>query len=164
MFLSINLFFSTIIIQGDKKIKENLDPESLKLCEQQAEGYSMKIGCIDENYGVFAHEMYFSGLLFILIFFLFIKPNPKHVFFSPGLMIIWMFLSELILWLFHIPIIWVVPLEGDVGILNNLYFSLNMSTFILILFLLLSFIGGFLGIGLSDLIRKHKKKVPLVQS
>lgn len=152
-----NLFLTTNRIQNAKKDNINLDPINLALCEERGNQYSMDIGCIKESFGVSTYFMYLASSFIIFLILIFLSPKPKNFLFVPIVGILWVLFSNMIIRIFDIPLIHVVPMEGDIEILNGPFqFDVYSDTIFFILILIASFFGASLGYGFSYWIREIK--------
>lgn len=150
-----NLWLDTQNIQNTKKIKNTLTPAQLELCEKQAEGYSMALGCIKEEFGVGSYLMYLSAPLFVFLSLLLFKSSKKYLYLTPMLTIVWLVLSESVVRIFKIPVTHTVPMEGDIRVLDGLYFQFyNGNELILFFIFFASAIAGLLAYSASLWIRK----------
>ncbi len=115
----------------------------------------MYLGCIDEEFGVGSYALYLSTSLFVFLALLLFKPGIQYLFLTPMFIIMWMLLSELVLIFFKIPIIHVVPMEGDIRVMHSQYFQFNIGNWLAIFFIFYtSFFSGLIAYRIAPIIRK----------
>jgi hypothetical protein len=150
-----NLWSETNKIENAKNIKTTLDPANLELCEKQSNQYSMYLGCINEEYGVYTWSIYVTSFWFVFFSLLLFKPNKLYLLLTPLFTIAWIILTEFVVKYFNIPVIHSVPMEGDIRILDGLYFQFYSGNGLTIIFIFfVCSIAGAVAYGAGLLIKK----------
>ena len=142
----MNLFLTIQAIQDGKK-SFLTNPPKQAYCTGE---YDLALGCIKEEFGISTGYAWLSIPIFIfLVFLLVIKKADKMVWIlAPLLTLLWIVLTEIFIKILHIPVIHVVPLEGDLRILSTVFLGWGSREYLILTFFSLTtgFIAAFFGV------------------
>ena len=152
------LFLSNIWLKSQYIIRA-FDTTNLEPCVRPMYNSGMHLTCNPGTFVVGSGSMYLSASLFVFLSLLLFKANRQYLYLTPIFILAWMGLSEFVVKLFSIPVIHVVPMEGDVRILDGLYFQFINGDELVILFIVFSsIIASFIAYGVSGWIRESITK------
>lgn len=157
---SVNLLLRTNDIHNAKPLSENVK-------EQVCEGQTMSLGCLKEEFGISTFYAFLGMPVFVFFTFLIIlKKADKTVWmYTPLLMLFYVLLTEMTIKIFNVPVIHVVPMEGDISILSTVFLGWGRTEYVLlILFGTVSCLtAAFFGV-LRDYDKKNfNDSAPLIQ-